>query len=88
MNGISSKSDTLVLCLRLWAIACLLAANDVTLTALALSPPCPKPVLSIRKLANNEVELSWPSCSLVWIEMRHPLKSDRADRPGLTAVHG
>jgi len=63
MNGISSKSDTLVLCLRLWAIACLLAANDVTLTALALSPPCPKPVLSIRKLANNEVELSWPSCS-------------------------
>ncbi|HKX60759.1 MAG TPA: autotransporter-associated beta strand repeat-containing protein, partial [Verrucomicrobiae bacterium] len=37
-------------------------SNDVTLSALAPPPPCPTPVLSIQKLAGNEVELSWPSC--------------------------
>ncbi len=36
-------------------------SNDVTLSVQSPPPPCPEPVLSIRRLS-NEIELSWPSC--------------------------
>jgi hypothetical protein len=37
--------------------------NDVVLARLAPPrPPCPTPPLFIRRLTNNAVELSWPSC--------------------------